>query len=544
MNTSEPAPSSASVPSSTTTTSTASAPVVPQRAGVVLSTLILAALVCNVNLSVANIALSDIGRAFASGQTPLNLVAVGCSLGLAMSVLYLGALGDRYGRKLLLITGLVLTLPFSLLAAFAPTIEILIAARILTGVAAGMAFPTTLALITALWGFGPQRLRAIALWSGVSGGAAILGPVFAGALLEVAWWGSVFLIAVPPALLAIPLVMRFVPAHVNETRDSVDQLGGVLSVAMIALLVLGLGLVSAPGLRVTSLVLIALSFVLVALFLLRQRRAANPLYDLSIAGRRLFWVAAVAGMIVFGALMGAMFIGQQFLQNVLNYSTLSAGLAVLPAAFGMVLAAPISARLVQNLGSRITMLIGFTCILLGFLLMLISWKITTPYIWVGLAYLLVGLGAGVAMTPASRLLTSSVPVSRVGMASGTSDLQRDLGGAILQAVLGSILTAGYAAAMAKSLGSATDLESMTASTQAALQVSYASAADVSAQYPQYSAQILQAAQDAFLGGSNWAYLAAVIAVLIGGALVLLRLPGAKAEAALLADYARADSSRR
>lgn len=544
MNTSEPAPSSASVPSSTTTTSTASAPVVPQRAGVVLSTLILAALVCNVNLSVANIALSDIGRAFASGQTPLNLVAVGCSLGLAMSVLYLGALGDRYGRKLLLITGLVLTLPFSLLAAFAPTIEILIAARILTGVAAGMAFPTTLALITALWGFGPQRLRAIALWSGVSGGAAILGPVFAGALLEVAWWGSVFLIAVPPALLAIPLVMRFVPAHVNETRDSVDQLGGVLSVAMIALLVLGLGLVSAPGLRVTSLVLIALSFVLVALFLLRQRRAANPLYDLAIARRRLFWVAAVAGMIVFGALMGAMFIGQQFLQNVLNYSTLSAGLAVLPAAFGMVLAAPISARLVQNLGSRITMLIGFTCILLGFLLMLISWKITTPYIWVGLAYLLVGLGAGVAMTPASRLLTSSVPVSRVGMASGTSDLQRDLGGAILQAVLGSILTAGYAAAMTKSLGSATGLESMTASTQAALQVSYASAADVSSQYPQYSAQILQAAQEAFLGGSNWAYLAAVIAVLIGGALVLLRLPGAKAEAALLADYARADSSRR
>jgi len=519
---------------------------VPARSGLVLTTLILAALVCNVNLSVANIALSSIGRAFQTGQTPLNLVAVGCSLGLAMSVLYLGALGDRYGRKLLLIVGLALTLPFSFLAAFAPTVEILIAARICTGVAAGMAFPTTLALITALWGPGGKRVKAIALWSGVSGGAAILGPVIAGGLLEVAWWGSVFLIAVVPAAVALPLVIWCVPAHVNETTDPVDHLGGVLSVCMIALLVLGLGLISAPNLRLVSLLMMVGAVVVAVGFFIRQRhqqaRSQQPLYDLRYASRRLFWVAAVAGMIVFGSLMGAMFVGQQFLQNVLGYSTLQAGLAVLPAAVGMILAAPLSARLVTKRASRTTLLAGYGCILPAFVIMLLFWRLQTPYIWVGLSYFLIGLGAGIALTPASRLLTSSVPVIRVGMASGTSDLQRDLGGAVMQALLGSLLTAGYATQMAKAIGDSPQAASITASTQAALQQSYASAADISASAPQYATQILQAAATSFLDGANWAYTAAVIAVLLGAALVALRLPGPKGEAQLLDDYARMDAT--
>ena len=513
----------------------------PRRASLVLSTLILAALVCNVNLSVANIALSDIGRAFGAGQTSLNLVALGCSLGLAMSVLYFGAVGDRYGRKLLLILGLVLTLPFSFLAAYAPNVEVLIAARILTGVAAGMAYPTTLALITALWSPGKERVRAIALWSGVSGGAAILGPVIAGALLEDVWWGSVFLIAVIPALVALPLVIWCVPSHANETTEPVDHLGGILSVLMIALLVLGLGLITSPDLHLVAGLLMVLAVVLIAAFFIRQRRAKAPLYDLHYAGRRLFWVAAVAGMIVFGAMMGAMFIGQQFLQNVLDYSTLEAGLGVLPAAVGMILAAPLSARLVNALGSRATMLIGFGCILPGFVIMLIGWTMETPYILVGVPYLLVGLGAGIALTPASRSLTSSVPVDHVGMASGTSDLQRDLGGAVMQAILGSLLTAGYATRMLSQIESSPEASSITASTESALSLSYANAADVSSQYPQYASQIIEAARQAFLDGANLAYSAAIIAVVVGGAVVLFRFPGRAAEQDLLSQYERQDS---
>src|SRR5206468_11734491 len=126
------------------------APGVPKRAGLVLVSLILVAAVANLNLAVANVALPDIGKHFDSSQTALDLIAVGYSLGLAASVLYLGAVGDRYGRKLMLILGTALAVPASLLAAWAPTEGVLILARILGGLAAGMAFPTTLALIPAL----------------------------------------------------------------------------------------------------------------------------------------------------------------------------------------------------------------------------------------------------------------------------------------------------------------------------------------------------------------------------------------------------------
>ena len=147
----------------------------PPRAGLVLLTLILAAGVANINLAVANVALPDIGKAFDSSQTALDLVAVGYSLGLAASVLYLGAIGDRHGRKLLLVLGMALSVPACLLAAYAPSNGVLVAARIVGGLSAGMAYPTTLALITALWS-GPRRTQAIALWAG-SVAMAALGPV-------------------------------------------------------------------------------------------------------------------------------------------------------------------------------------------------------------------------------------------------------------------------------------------------------------------------------------------------------------------------------
>ena len=186
----------------------------PRRAGLVLAALIVSALVCNINLAVANVALPDIGLELGTSQTSLTLVAVGCTLGLAMSVLYLGAIGDRHGRKRLLLLGLALTVPASAVSAWAADTGMLVAGRVFTGVAAGMAYPTTLALITALWAEGPLRVRAIALWSAVSAGGAVVGPVIAGLLLENFWWGSVFIIAVP---LAVPPTL---PRSVDGRRRS------------------------------------------------------------------------------------------------------------------------------------------------------------------------------------------------------------------------------------------------------------------------------------------------------------------------------------
>jgi MFS transporter, DHA2 family, multidrug resistance protein len=513
----------------------------PSRAGLVLISLILVAAVANLNLAVANVALPDIGKAFDAGQTALNLVAVGYSLGLAASVLYLGALGDRYGRKLMLILGTALAIPASLVAALAPSIEVLFGARVVGGVAAGMAYPTTLALITALWS-GPARTKSIALWSALGGAIAALGPLLAGALLTGFEWGSVFVVTLPLAGVALYLAVRYVPAHVNEATDPVDNLGGILSVLLVAGVVLAINFAPVPNEGTLVLVLVAVALAAGVAFVVRQRRAASPLYDLDVARRRIFWVAACAGIIVFGTLMGAMFVGQQFLQNVLGYSTLDAGLAILPAALCMVVVAPRSAKLVNVRGARLTLLIGYFFCLLGFLTMLLLWKEDISYWKVALGYAFIGIGVGFAGTPASHSLTGSVPVRRAGMASGTADLQRDLGGAIMQSILGAVLTAGYASAIAASIADAPNQDKITNEVQGELTKSFASAVDTAERYPQYQDQIVAAAKSSFLQGDEWAYVAGIVAILIGAVLIFFLFPKKQREEELLEQYHAEDVS--
>jgi DHA2 family multidrug resistance protein-like MFS transporter len=506
----------------------------PKRQGVVLASLIAVAAVANIGLAVANVALPSIGKHFDASQTALNLVAVGYSLGLAASVLYFGAVGDRYGRKLLLILGMLLTIPADCLAAWAPSIEVLFLARVIGGLAAGMAYPTTLALITALWS-GPARTRSIALWAATGGAITSLGPLCAGILLDHYWWGSVFLITLPLAFIALLMALRFVPAHVNEATEPVDHLGGVLSIFLVGALILGINFAAVPNETTLILSLFIVAAAALVAFFIRQRRAENPLYDLHVAARPTFWVAACAGVIVFGSLMGAMFIGQQFLQNVLDYSAVEAGAAILPAAAFMVVVAPRSAKLVEARGARFTLLFGYVFVLLGFLTMLLLWKENIAYWKVALGYSFVGIGVGLAGTPASHSLTSSVPVKRVGMASGTADLQRDLGGAIMQSIFGALLTAGYASAAGAVISASG--QDVTSSTQAELTKSFSSAADTASRYPpSVQDNIIAAAKTAFLKGDQWAYLAGIIAVVLGVTLVFFMFPKRDEEKRLLAAY--------
>jgi MFS transporter, DHA2 family, multidrug resistance protein len=525
-----------------TTDSTGYSPAGPARSGVVLATLIVVAGVANLNLAVANVALPDIGKALDASQTGLNLVSIGFSLGLAMSVLYLGALGDRHGRKQMLILGMVLSIPASLVAGLAGSVGVLFIGRLLGGIAAGMAYPTTLALITALWADGPQRTQAIALWAGLGGAIMALGPLVAGALLEHVSWGWVFLVTLPLAVAGLLMALRFVPSHVGETTEPVDNLGGVLSVALVGALVLAINFASVPGAGAAAIALGALAVAAGTAFVLRQRRATNPIYDLRVARRSVFWVAAIAGMIVFGTLMATMYIGQQFIQNILGYSTLDAGLAILPAALMMVLAAAPSGKLVTNRGSRVTLLLGFASCALGFLVMLLLWGEGSPYWQVGLAYALVGLGVGLAMTPASRCLTGAVPVRRAGMASGTADLQRDLGGAIMTSIMGAVLTAGYAAAIAGQVAASPQRGQVTSRTESALQKSFSSAEALASQYPHYQQQIIAAAKTSFLDGANWAYTTGIVAAVLGMLLVARVFPARERERELMAVYAAEDAT--
>ena len=507
----------------------------------VLVTLILVAAVANLNLSVANVALPSIGMAFDASQVQLNLVAVGFSLGLASSVLWFGALGDHHGRKMMLILGTLLAIPASLVAGFAPTVEVLIVARIIGGLAAGMAFPTTLALIAALWS-GTQRTRSIALWSGIGAAIASLGPVISGYLLLSHFWGSVFLVTLPIAVVALIMAIKFIPAHINETKGPVDNLGGILSILMIGALILAINFAPVPNKGIMVLELAIFALIVGIFFIIRQRRAKSPLYDLHVASRRIFWVAATAGIIVFGSLMGAMYIGQQFLQNVLAYSTLDSGVAILPGAILMVLVAPQSAKLVVSRGSRFTLLVGYLFCMLGFLTMLLLWKEGIPYWKVGLAYALVGVGVGLAGTPASHSLTGSVPVKREGMASGTADLQRDFGGAIMTSIFGALLTAGYTRAFAAQLAGlpTADQQQISSNIIAELQKSFSSAAAVAQQHPQYSTQIITAAKSSFLMGDQWAYLAGIIAILLGTVIVYFKFPKKDEENKLIAQYLTED----
>jgi MFS transporter, DHA2 family, multidrug resistance protein len=231
--------------------------------------------------------------------------------------------------------------------------------------------------------------------------------------------------------------------------------------------------------------------------------------------------------------MGVLFINQQYLQNVLGYGSLAAGAAILPAVALMILVAPRSAKLVGQWGSRATLLAGQSA--LAFVAMFFLWGPDTSYALVAVPLVLMGIGVGLAQTPSSNSLTSSVPLRRVGMASGTADLQRDLGGALMTSLFGALLTAGYAKAMADQIGASG--RSVTTETQNQLQMSFAGASQIAKAHPKESDAILAAARDSFLAGDRLAYVAGFVAVAIGMALVFFVFPRKDEEHRLHESYA-------
>lgn len=400
-----------------------------------------------------------------------------------------------------------------------------------------MAFPTTLALIAAIWE-GKQRTKAIAIWSAVGASFAALGPLIAGFLLLYRDWSSVFMVTLPLAVLALILILKYVPTNVHENSQPVDNLGGILSLIMVGGLILAINFAPVPGATNILLLLVVVAVISGIFFFIRQRRVVNPLYDLNIAMRSTFMVAACAGTIVFGSLMGAMYIGQQFLQNVLSYSTLDSGLTILPGAIIMVFVAPISAKLVAGRGSRFTLLLGFFFCLLGFLAMFLLWDEGIPYWKVGLAYVLIGAGVGFAGTPASNSLTGSVPVQREGMASGTADLQRDFGGSIMTSIFGVLLTMGYSHYFSSLIQGLPEVEKeqISSNVVANLLKSFSSAEDIALRHPEYQTQIMDAAKKSFLAGGEWAYLIGIIAIIIGAFLIYFKFPDKEKEKELHAQY--------
>jgi MFS transporter, DHA2 family, multidrug resistance protein len=513
----------------------------PPRAGAILTVLILGAVVANINLAIANVALPSIGVALDTSQAELNLVAVGFTLGLASSVLYLGALADRYGRKPAMMLGAALSIPTSLLAAWAPNASVLIVARVSGGLAAGLLYPITLSLITGLFR-GGARTRAIALWSGIGGGCSALGPLIGGLLLGRFWWGSVFLPSVPIAVLVVVLVVLWLPRHAGETTEPVDHPGGVLSVVSIGPLVLAISLVPNDGFNGTVLGLFAVALAGLVLFVLRERRTPSPLFDLKVLGARTFTIALIGGTITWGGLLGATFIGQQYTQNVLGYSPLSAALITLPAAVFVAAAARPAGRMITSRGSRMPLALGLAVTAVGFCGMAL-FGTTSSAVVVGIVYGVLGLGIGLAGPPSSSSLMGSVPVARAGMGSASNDLQRDFGGALFQAVMGTLLAVEYTNYFTKAFAALPPQQAQQLSQQAAATISqsFAGAEQVAKQFPQAQAQqLVAAAQQAFVDGKTAAILFAVIACLIGLVVVWFLYPNKQDEEATYARVAGQD----
>jgi hypothetical protein len=325
-------------------------------------------------------------------------------------------------------------------------------------------------------------------------------------------------VALPIDVVALVLGFILIPWHAGEEANPVDHLGGVLSVIGVGALVLSIQRLNQgvnPSLIVGTLVAIGA----LSAFLLRQSRAPYPLISLPLAKAKTFWVAFLAGAISFGSLIGAMFIGQQFTQNILQYNTLKAAAVVIPSAVMTAACGQVAGRIISARGSRVSFALGLICIGAAFALMMATWHEGASITFILLAYALVGAGVGLAATPASHALMSSVPPSRTGMGSAFLDLTRDLGGAVIQALMGVVLAGVYASNLHRAFAALPPDQADALSQQAANQIvsSYEGAADVAASYPQAQAeQIIAAASKAFTEGKS-----AAIGLALGLTLIAL-----------------------
>ena len=421
----------------------------PDRAGVVLLALILVAAVANLNLSVANVALPSIGQAFDSSQVTLNLIAVGYSLGLAASVLYLGAIGDRYGRKLLLVLGTSLAIPMSLLAAYAPSDEVLFVARVGGGVAAGMAYPTTLALITALWS-GPARTTSIALWSALGGGIAALGPLVSGALLTEFDWGSVFLISVPVMVVLLIVAPLLLPEFRDPNAGRLDIYSATLSLGSVLALIYSLKRFAEQGLDPLAAFVFAEGLVLGWVFVRRQRRLVDPLIDVRLFRAPAFNVSLGLYMLATLVAFGAYIYIAQHLQLVLGLTPFAAGLATVPSMLGFVAGSLFVPMIVRRVSRATIMAAGLVLAAAGFYVLSLAAAST------GLGALIAGsviysIGISPVVILATDLIVGSAPVEKAGAAAAISETSSELGGALGIAILGSIGIAVYRGVMAEAL---------------------------------------------------------------------------------------------
>jgi EmrB/QacA subfamily drug resistance transporter len=384
-----------------------------------------------------NVALPDLASATHASTTQLQWIVDAYALVFAGLLLPAGALGDRLGRRDVLLVGLAIFGGGALVATQLSDANALIAVRAVMGIGAAMIMPTTLSIITAT--FPPEtRDRAVGVWAGVAGGSALVGLLAAGLLLEAFSWPSVFSLNAALAAIGAVLTLRFVPRGATEPV-ALDGVGGALSALGLSGIVYGF--IEGPNRGWTStpvLIGFIAGGLLLTAFVAWELSREEPMLD-----PRLFKLAGFASGTLsvfaqFFALFGVIFVLLQYLQFVLRYSPLAAGAALAPAAVIMVALAPRVPRLVERVGARRVGPSGLVLIALGLLLMA-TMGIDASYWQLLAALVLLGTGMALAAPPATAAIVSSLPDDKQGVASAVNDTAREVGGALGIAVLGSVL---------------------------------------------------------------------------------------------------------
>lgn len=419
----------------------------PVRAGrrewAALAALLLPVLLVSVDNTVLSFALPAISTALAPTGTQLLWIVDIYALMLAGLLIAMGSLGDRIGRRRLLLVGATGFGIVSVAAAFSPTAETLIVTRALQGFFGAMLMPSTLSLIRNVFVHAHDRRIAIAAWAAMFSGGAALGPVLGGWMLEHYWWGSVFLINGPVVALFVPLALALVPESRDPRPGPIDLTSIGLSLATMVPAVYGIKHVAHEGLDDVTLACIAVAVASGYAFVRRQLRSSSPMLDVSLFRQRVFSGAVVANGLSLMGLAGFLFFGAQLLQLDLGLSPMRAALVLVPGLVVTVLGGFVAVALVRRFPARVLVASSFVASAAGYAIAAFTGTPTVASVLV--AFVVMGAGIGVAETLTNDLVLSHAPPHRAGAAAAISETAYEIGAVLGTAVLGSILTATYRA---------------------------------------------------------------------------------------------------
>jgi DHA2 family multidrug resistance protein-like MFS transporter len=512
------------------TAPTLSPPKAGRREWIGLAVLALACLLYVMDLTVLHLAVPAISEDLQPTSTQLLWIIDIYGFMVAGFLVTMGTLGDRIGRRKLLLIGAAAFGFLSLLAAFSTTPEMLIASRALLGIAGATLAPSTLSLIFAMFEDPRQRSRAVAVWiSAFSAGSAV-GPVLGGILLEHFWWGSVFLLALPVMALLLIVGPLVLPEYKAPDAGRLDLVSAALSLVAILSIIFGLKQMAQDGVATSPVAFVAVGLVVGALFVRRQLTLADPMIDLRLFRIPAFSASLVVNVLAIFVAVGYFLFVAQYLQLVLGLSPLEAGAWSVPSAIGFVIGSNLAPRIVRVVRPAYVMATGLGLAAVG-LAVLTQVGATDGLATVVLASVVISLGLAPVFGLTTELIVGSAPPERAGAASGVSETGAELGGALGISILGSIGVAIYRGDITRALPA----DIPTAAADAArdtLGAAVSTAADLPAAV---GATLVTIAQNAFVEGMQVAatisaVVAVGVAVLVLVALRDVRLDTEEAEA--------------